>query len=95
MNKEYDIKPIAESLGLNDDDLIYYGRDKAKIDLTGTVKNLKPRAKIILCTAITPTKAGEGKTTTAIGLADGLMAIGAKALTCCWRGAANGNSAAA
>ena len=82
MEKDYMICDIAKKLGIKDDSLIYFGRDKAKIDTSSLPKNLKRKAKLILCTAITPTKAGEGKTTTAIGLADGLQAIGEKSLVC-------------
>ncbi|MFA6624731.1 MAG: formate--tetrahydrofolate ligase [Bacilli bacterium] len=81
-DSDYDIKKIAEKLGIPEDDLVYYGRDKAKIETQGFAKDLKRKAKLILCTAITPTKAGEGKTTTAIGLADGLALKGEKALVC-------------
>ncbi len=80
MNKEYDIKPICEELGLSEDNLIYFGRDKAKIDLDSLPSDLKRKGKLILTTAITPTKAGEGKTTTAIGLADGLKALSYNAM---------------
>ena len=82
MAKEFDIRPVAKTLGLDEDNLIQYGHDKAKIDLTTLPKDLKRKAKLIICTAITPTKAGEGKTTTAIGLADGLRAIGDNSLAC-------------
>lgn len=74
------IKDIAAKLGLAEDDLIYYGFDKAKIPFD----TLKRRAragegKLILVTAITPTPAGEGKTTVAIGLADALSRLGKRA----------------
>ena len=82
MNKEYDVRAVAQSLGLEEDNLIRYGVDKAKIDLTTLDKNKVRKGKLILCTAITPTKAGEGKTTTAIGLADGLKAIGENSIAC-------------
>ncbi len=82
MAKEFDIRPVAKTLGLDENNLIQYGHDKAKIDLTTLPKDLKRKAKLIICTAITPTKAGEGKTTTAIGLADGLRAIGDNSLAC-------------
>ncbi len=61
------IKEIASKLGLNEDDLELYGKYKAKIDLKYS-KN--PKGKLILVTAINPTSAGEGKSTTTIGLAD-------------------------
>ena len=70
------MKPIAEvaaGLGLAQEDLVPYGRTKAKVDHR-LVKKLaaKPDAKLILMTAISPTPAGEGKTTTSVGLADAL-----------------------
>ena len=82
--QEAKMKPIAEvaaSLGLADEDVIPYGRYKAKID----PQLLKDRAecpdgKLILVTAINPTPAGEGKTTTSVGLADGLRKIGKNAV---------------
>lgn len=80
--QDYQVKEIAKKLNINEDSLIYFGRDKAKIDISTLDPNLKRKAKLILCTAITPTKAGEGKTTTAIGLADGLSYIGEKSLAC-------------
>ena len=68
------ISVIANELGLTEDNIEYYGSYKAKI------KNVEilPKGKLILVTAINPTKAGEGKTTVSIGLADGLRAIGKK-----------------
>ncbi len=82
MNKEYDIRPVAEKLGLREDNLILYGNDKAKIDISTLDGNMKRKGKLILCTAITPTKAGEGKTTTAIGLADGMRKLNLNAIAC-------------
>jgi formate--tetrahydrofolate ligase len=72
------IAAIAEKLGLTPDDLIPYGHDKAKIAARALAR---PRtrdtpAKLILVSAITPTPAGEGKTTTSIGLADALSKLG-------------------
>ncbi len=80
------IKPIAEiagKLGIPDDALMPYGHTKAKVDLNyiKTLEN-KPDGKLILVTAITPTPAGEGKTTTSVGLTDGLNRIGKKAMVC-------------
>ena len=74
------IERIAEKLGIPREDLIPYGRHIAKID-PSLVRNER-HGKLILATAITPTKAGEGKTTTSIGLADGLSRIGKKAIAC-------------
>ncbi len=66
---------IAKKIGLNSKDLLLYGDDKAKIK-EETIKNLKDKnSKFVLVTAITPTKAGEGKTLTAISLNDGLRAL--------------------
>ena len=71
------INEIAASLGIPDEAVENYGRYKAKIDI-GVLKGLPEKAKLILVTAITPTPAGEGKTTTSVGLADGLRKIGKK-----------------
>ena len=71
------IRDVASELGLNEDDLIFYGKDKAKVSLDVLEKRAsKPDGKLILVTAITPTPAGEGKTTTAIGLADAIRKLG-------------------
>ena len=69
------IQDIGKKLNINEDDLELYGNYKAKIDLSLLQKNSKPDGKLILVTAISPTPAGEGKTTTTIGLADGLRKI--------------------
>ena len=76
-----DIYKIAEKVGIKKEYVIPYGLDKAKIDLKieEELKN-KPNGKLVLVTAITPTKAGEGKTTTTIGLHDGFRHIGVKSL---------------
>ena len=71
------ITEIAKTAGIEDKYLEQYGSDKAKIDLSLlTDRRDAPDGKLILVTAITPTPAGEGKTTTTIGLADGLKRIG-------------------
>ncbi len=70
------IKDIASKLNLNEDDIEYYGKYKAKINYTDVLANSNKKGKLVLVTAITPTPAGEGKTTTTIGLADGLKQIG-------------------
>ena len=77
------IGEIAAKLGLPEDSLEPYGRTKAKIALD-RVPGLadKPDGKLILVTAMTPTPAGEGKTTTTVGLGDGLNRIGKKAVMC-------------
>ena len=74
---------VAKKLGLSDDDLEFYGKYKAKISME-TVNRLKNEkdGKLILVTAISPTPAGEGKTTTSVGLADGLAKIGKKVMVC-------------
>ncbi|MDG2501708.1 MAG: formate--tetrahydrofolate ligase [Porticoccaceae bacterium] len=77
------ITEIAAKLNIPDAALIPYGRTKAKIDPEhiASLKE-KPDGKLILVTAITPTPAGEGKTTTSVGLTDGLNRIGKNALVC-------------
>ncbi len=73
------ISQIAQKAGIDEEYVEYYGKYKAKIDLS--LLRDKPRqAKLVLVTAITPTPAGEGKTTTTIGLADGLTKIGKNAV---------------
>ena len=69
------ILEIAANAGIPTEDLELYGKYKAKIPLT-LLDESKPDGKLVLVTAITPTAAGEGKTTTTIGLADGLKKIG-------------------
>jgi formate--tetrahydrofolate ligase len=71
----HDISAIARSLGISDDHLSLYGRDQAKISLKA-LENRPQKGKLILVSAITPTPAGEGKTTVCIGLAQGLKKIG-------------------
>ena len=70
------ITEIAKSANISEDYLELYGNYKAKVDLKIMDSINKPNGKLILVTAITPTPAGEGKTTTTIGLADGLSKIG-------------------
>ena len=70
------ITTVAQTAGIPDDYLEPYGKYKAKIDLSVFDQMQKPDGKLVLVTAITPTPAGEGKTTTTIGLADGLRRIG-------------------
>ena len=74
------IASIAGKAGIDADYLDPYGRYKAKVDLRYLTDSRCPDGKLILVTAITPTPAGEGKTTTTIGLADGLRRIGKKAV---------------
>ena len=73
------IEDIAGKIGIGDQWLECYGKYKAKVDLGYLGDNKNADGKLILVTAITPTPAGEGKTTTAIGLADGLRKIGKNA----------------
>ena len=70
------ISEIAKKAQIDEKYIEYYGRHKAKIDLSLLSESDKKDGKLILVTAITPTPAGEGKTTTTIGLADGLNALG-------------------
>ena len=76
--KTENISVIAERAGIDEKYVECYGKNKAKIDLAFLNETKKKNGKLILVTAITPTPAGEGKTTTTIGLADGLKKIGKK-----------------
>ena len=81
--KKKPITEIASSIGIDENGLILYGNDKAKITYDFLDKTTKNKdGKLILVTAISPTPAGEGKTTTSVGLVDGLCSIGKKALIC-------------
>ncbi|MEE1043992.1 MAG: formate--tetrahydrofolate ligase [Olegusella sp.] len=71
------IKEIADGLGLTDDELIPYGHYMAKVDVA-KLADRPEKAKLILVTAINPTPAGEGKTTTSVGLADAMNRLGKK-----------------
>jgi formate--tetrahydrofolate ligase len=75
------IVEVAAELGLRDDEIELYGPVKAKVTLAGVerVERERPRGKYVVVTAITPTPLGEGKTTTTVGLAQGLVRIGHKA----------------
>ena len=75
------ITQIAAQLGLEEESVIPYGRYKAKIDHR-LIHNAKKQGKLILVTAISPTPAGEGKTTTSVGLADAMNALGIKTMLC-------------
>ena len=82
--QEAKMKPIADiaaSLGLADEDVIPYGRYKAKVNHR-LIHKASKQGKLILVTAISPTPAGEGKTTTSVGLADAMNAIGKKTMLC-------------
>jgi formate--tetrahydrofolate ligase len=71
-----DIREIASKIGVSEDDIELYGKYKAKVDYNLLKKTSGKNGKLILCTAINPTPAGEGKTTTSIGVADALSKIG-------------------
>lgn len=73
------ISEIANAAGIDEKYIEYYGKYKAKVDLS-LIKEKERKAKLVLVTAITPTPAGEGKTTTTIGLADGMKKIGKNAV---------------
>ena len=77
------IREIAGKLGIPEESLMPYGHTKAKVglDYIDSIQD-RPDGKLILVTAITPTPAGEGKTTTSVGLTDGLNRIGKKAMVC-------------
>ena len=77
------IQEIGDQLGIPSDHLLPYGHDKAKVsqEFINSVQS-KPTGRLILVTAVNPTPAGEGKTTTTVGLGDGLNAIGKKAMIC-------------
>ena len=74
------IAAIAEACGVDEAYIEPYGRYKAKVDCRLLRETARPDGKLVLVTAITPTPAGEGKTTTTVGLADGLRKIGKKAV---------------
>ena len=77
------IQEIAEGLGIPSEALVPFGHTKAKVNLE-YIESLpeKPDSKLILVTAITPTPAGEGKTTTSVGLTDGMNKIGKNTMVC-------------
>ena len=77
------IKEVAKKLGIEEEELIPFGHDKAKVSdqFIRSVKN-NQNGKLILVTAVNPTPAGEGKTTTTVGLGDGLCALGKRAAIC-------------
>jgi formate--tetrahydrofolate ligase len=77
------IEQIAKDIGINHEDIELYGKYKAKIDFNlYEAMKAKPDGKLILVTAITPTPAGEGKTTTSVGLGDALHKLGKKVMIC-------------
>lgn len=74
--KPLHIKNVAQKLGIDEDDLDMYGKYKAKLPLYLIDDEKVAQNNLILVTALTPTPAGEGKTTVSIGLVDGLNKIG-------------------
>ncbi|WP_149539421.1 formate--tetrahydrofolate ligase [Siccirubricoccus phaeus] len=76
------IGEIAARAGIPEDALIPYGKTKAKVDLDFAVRGGGKRGKLVLVTGISPTPAGEGKTTTTIGLGDALNALGTQTMIC-------------
>ena len=81
--KKLPIQEIGAKVGIGSEDLLPYGHDKAKVS-QGFIEAARSRedGKLILVTAVNPTPAGEGKTTTTVGLGDGLNAIGRRAMIC-------------
>ena len=75
------IDQVANKAGIDGELLEHYGKYKAKLDITG-LKNAPRKGKLILVTAINPTPAGEGKTTTSVGLADALVKKGKNTMLC-------------
>ena len=76
-----DIREIAKKINLSEDDIELYGKYKAKIDYNVLDRTEDRKGKLILTTAINPTPAGEGKTTTSIGVADALAKLGKNVIT--------------
>ena len=78
------IVDVAKSIGLSEDDLELFGKYKAKISMEAVnrLQNSGKKGKLVLVTAISPTPAGEGKTTTSVGLADGLAKINKNVMVC-------------
>ena len=75
------IREVAEKAGIDEELLEYYGKVKAKIDIT-PLRSKPRKGKLILVTAINPTPAGEGKTTTSVGLADAMVRLGKQTMLC-------------
>lgn len=75
------ISQVARKAGIDEELLEHYGRVKAKIDIT-SLKNAPRKGKLVLVTAINPTPAGEGKTTTSVGLADAMTRLGKQTMLC-------------
>ena len=77
----FPIQEVAAKIGISPDNLELYGKYKAKVDIH-SLRDLPRKAKLVLVTAISPTPAGEGKTTTSVGLADALNKVGKKTIVC-------------
>ena len=75
------IEEIAKKINIDENDLELYGKNKAKINYM-SYRNKERKGKLVLVTAITPTKQGEGKTTMSIGIADGLRIYRKKCYYC-------------
>ena len=75
-----DIREVAKAYGIDEDDLELYGKYKAKVDLS-KYENVEKKGKLVLVTAMSPTPAGEGKTTVNVGLSQALNKIGYKAIS--------------
>ena len=75
------VRQVAERAGIDEELLEYYGKVKAKIDIT-PMRDMPRKGKLILVTAINPTPAGEGKTTTSVGLADAMAKLGKSTMLC-------------
>ena len=75
------VSEVAKKAGINEELLEHYGKYKAKLDLT-SLRSVPRKGKLILVTAINPTPAGEGKTTTSVGLADALNLLGKNTMLC-------------
>ena len=74
------IREIANKIGIDSEELEFYGKHKAKIPLEYIDEEKIKKSKLVLVSAINPTPAGEGKTTVSVGLSDGLNKIGKKAI---------------
>ena len=80
-SKMLPIEEVAAKVGIKPEQLENYGHYKAKVDIHA-LKDLPRKSKLVLVTAISPTPAGEGKTTTSVGLADALNKMGKKTIVC-------------
>ncbi|HSN99483.1 MAG TPA: formate--tetrahydrofolate ligase, partial [Candidatus Nanopelagicales bacterium] len=76
------ILDVARELGIDEEHVEVYGRGKAKIDLAALARSAAGAGRVVLVSAINPTPAGEGKTTTSVGLAMGLRRLGKRTALC-------------